>query len=126
MKEQVAAIGDVAEMELAAMREDVQASIEQGHAVREAARAQNQPIVFAYLYVSYAGRYRGRTIARGAKTITLGHGQLAVIFRLTASAAKRATIRVSVRFDHEVTVVSTLHRRYGEPGKWSGKASQRT
>jgi hypothetical protein len=48
MKDQVTAIKDVADKELAAMREDVQASIEQGHAVREAARAQNQPIVFAH------------------------------------------------------------------------------
>lgn len=48
MRDQVTAIKDVAEMELAAMREDVQASIEQGRAVREAARAQNQPIVFAH------------------------------------------------------------------------------
>ncbi len=50
MKDQVTAIRDVAEKELAAMRESVQASIEQGRAVREAARAQNQPIVFAYVY----------------------------------------------------------------------------
>ncbi|HTZ86500.1 MAG TPA: hypothetical protein VMB05_07515 [Solirubrobacteraceae bacterium] len=50
MNEQVTAIRDVAELELAAMREDVQASIEQGRAVREAARAQNQPIVFAHIY----------------------------------------------------------------------------
>jgi len=48
MKDQVTVMKNVAEKELAAMREDVQASIEQGRAVREAARAQNQPIVFAY------------------------------------------------------------------------------
>lgn len=50
MRDQVGTIKDVAELELTAMREDVQASIEQGRAVREAARAQNQPIVFAYTY----------------------------------------------------------------------------
>jgi hypothetical protein len=50
MRDQVTAITDVADKELAAMREDVQASIEQGRAVREAARAQNQPIVFAYTF----------------------------------------------------------------------------
>lgn len=50
MKDQVTVIEGVADKELAAMREDVQASIEQGRAVREAARAQNQPIVFAHTY----------------------------------------------------------------------------
>ena len=56
MEDQVTAIRDVAEEELAAMREDIQASIEQGRAVKEAARAQLQPIVFAHVY---GGAVRG-------------------------------------------------------------------
>jgi hypothetical protein len=39
MQDQVTAIREVASEELSAMREDVKASIEQGRAVREAARA---------------------------------------------------------------------------------------
>ena len=47
MEAQVSAIRDTAATELAAMREGVSASVGQGQAVREAARAQVQPIVFA-------------------------------------------------------------------------------
>jgi hypothetical protein len=42
MEDQVTAIGDVAEEELRAMREDIQASIEHGRAVREAS-LRSQP-----------------------------------------------------------------------------------
>jgi hypothetical protein len=74
MKDQVTAIKDVAEMELAAMREDVQASIEQGHAVREAARAQNQPIVFAHTY--------GGAIKGPAEEAGVGPGEVGFRYRL--------------------------------------------
>lgn len=73
MNDQVTAIKDVADKELAAMREDVQASIEQGRAVREAARAQNQPIVFAYP----AGT------VRGPETVfEVGPGEIGFRYRL--------------------------------------------
>lgn len=51
MEAQVTAIRETAASELAMMRDDIRASVEQGNAVREAARAQVQPIVFA----SFAG-----------------------------------------------------------------------
>ena len=73
MKDQVTVIKDVAEKELAAMREDVQASIEQGRAVREAARAQNQPIVFAHTY--------GGAI-KGPNDDDLGPGEVGFRYRL--------------------------------------------
>jgi hypothetical protein len=74
MEDQVTAIKDVAEKELAAMREDIQASIEQGRAVREAARAQNQPIVFAH---TYGGAIKGPD--EGAD---LGPGEVGFRYRL--------------------------------------------
>jgi hypothetical protein len=74
MKDQVTAIKDVAEKELAAMREDVQASIEQGRAVREAARAQNQPIVFAHTY--------GGAITGPNEGADLGPGEVGFRYRL--------------------------------------------
>jgi hypothetical protein len=74
MEDQVTAIKDVAEQELAAMREDIQASIEQGSAVREAARAQNQPIVFAH---TYGGAMKGPD--EGAD---LGPGEVGFRYRL--------------------------------------------
>src|ERR1700722_6059767 len=73
MKDQVTVIKDVAEKELPAMREDVQASIEQGRAVREAARAQNQPIVFAHTY--------GDAI-KGPNDDDLGPGEVGFRYRL--------------------------------------------
>ncbi|MGH2852640.1 MAG: hypothetical protein ACRDLF_00390 [Solirubrobacteraceae bacterium] len=74
MEDQVTAIRDVAEEELAAMREDIQASIEQGRAVREAARAQLQPIVFAH---AYGGAIKGPD--EGAD---LGPGEVGFRYRL--------------------------------------------
>lgn len=47
MEAEVDAIRDTAASQLAAMREDINASVEQSKAVKEAARAQVQPIVFA-------------------------------------------------------------------------------
>jgi hypothetical protein len=57
---------------LAAMREDVQASIEQGRAVRAAAQAQNQPIVFAHVFGS---------AIKGSKD-GVGPGQVGFRYRL--------------------------------------------
>jgi hypothetical protein len=57
MEAQVDAIRDTAASELAAMREDINASVEQSKAVKEAARAQVQPIVFANVV---QGVIRGR------------------------------------------------------------------
>jgi len=74
MKDQVAAIRDVAEKELRAMQENIQASVEQGHAVREAARAQNQPIVFAHIY---GGPVRGPD-----ESAVLGPGEIGFRYRL--------------------------------------------
>lgn len=74
MEDQVTAIRDVAEQELAAMREDIQASIEQGRAVKEAARAQLQPIVFAH---AHGGAIRGPD--EGAD---LGPGEIGFRYRL--------------------------------------------
>ncbi len=74
MENQVTAIRDVAEEELRAMREDIQASIEQARAVREAARAQNQPIVFAH---TYGGAIKGPN--DGAD---LGPGEVGFRYRL--------------------------------------------
>ncbi len=73
MEDQVTAIRDVAEEELAAMREDIQASIEQGRAVKEAARAQLQPIVFAHVY--------GGAV-RGPNDDDLGPGEVGFRYRL--------------------------------------------
>jgi hypothetical protein len=73
MEEQVSAIKDVAEKQLAAMREGIEASIEQGRAVREAARAQNQPIVFAHAY--------GGAI-KGPDESDLGPGEVGFRYRL--------------------------------------------
>lgn len=60
--------------------------------------------------VSYTGRYRGRTIAWGTKTVALKRGRLTATFRLGPRTAAHATIRVSARLDHELAVGSTLHR----------------
>lgn len=51
---QVQVVREAAEKELDALREQIAASIEQGEAVREAARAQLQPIVFAHAPPSFA------------------------------------------------------------------------
>lgn len=50
MKAQVEAIQTTADKELAAVREQVEASKGQNEAVKEAARAQLQPVVFAHEY----------------------------------------------------------------------------
>jgi hypothetical protein len=67
--------------------------------------------------VSYTGRYRGRTIACGAKTVALKHGRLTATFRLSVRAAARATISVSAKLDHELAVTSTLRRHAARRGR---------
>jgi len=62
------------------------------------------------VYISYTGRYRGKVIATAAKKVTLRNGQLRVTFNLSTRAAAYATIRVSVRLDHQATLISTLRR----------------
>jgi hypothetical protein len=99
MKDQVSAIKDVADKELAAMREDVQASIEQGHAVREAARAQNQPIVFAHA----AG------IVKGPDTMfDVGAGEVGFRYRLINEGTG---VALNIRHGLELSVIV---REYGE------------
>lgn len=61
--------------------------------------------------VSYAGRYRGRTIAFAAKIVTLAGGHVTVTFKLTVLAAGHARIRVNV-ISHEAGATSTLLRRH--------------
>jgi hypothetical protein len=65
--------------------------------------------------VGFTGRLRGRTVASGTKTVALRHGRLTVMFKLGPRAAAHALIRVSAKFDHELTVTSTLHRRVLRP-----------
>jgi hypothetical protein len=60
--------------------------------------------------VSYNGSYHGKTIAYGAKTLTLKHGQLTTTFKLSARAAAQATIRVGAKLNHEPAVTRTLQR----------------
>jgi len=60
--------------------------------------------------VSFTGRYRGRPIASGAKTVVLKHGRLTATFKLSVRAAAHATIRVSARPFHGLAVTSILHR----------------
>jgi hypothetical protein len=100
MESQVAAIRDVAEQELGAMREDIQASIEQGRAVREAARAQLQPIVFAH---AYGGRLKGPD--DGAN---LSAGQVGFRYRL---ANEGAGVALNIRHGVEV---GGMRREYGD------------
>jgi hypothetical protein len=61
--------------------------------------------------VSYTGRYRGRTIARAAKTVALANGHVTVRFELTAFTAVRAKVRVSA-ISHGAAATSTLRRRH--------------
>ena len=68
MESQAATGRDAAARELAAMREYITASVEQGNAVREAARAQVQPIVFAeILGGTIDGPNEGDDIAEGER-----------------------------------------------------------
>ncbi len=60
--------------------------------------------------VGFIGRLRGRTVASGAKTVALKHGQLIVVFRLGPRTAAHALIRVSAKLDHELAVTSMLRR----------------
>jgi hypothetical protein len=74
MEAQVAAIRETAANELVLMRDDIRASVEQGNAVREAARAQVQPIVFA----SFAG-----SAVRGPdENAGIGEGQISFAYSL--------------------------------------------
>jgi len=100
MESQVSAIRDVAEKELAAMREDIQASIEQGRAVREAARAQLQPIVFAH---AYGGRIKGPD--EGAD---LSAGQVGFRYRL---ANEGTGVALNIRHGVEI---DGIEREYGD------------
>jgi hypothetical protein len=100
MENQVTAIRDVAEEELRAMREDIQASIEQGRAVREAARAQNQPIVFAH---TYGGAIKGPN--DGAD---LGPGEVGFRYRLINEGTG-----VALNVRHGVELCG-IEREYGD------------
>jgi hypothetical protein len=60
--------------------------------------------------VGFIGRLRGRTVASGAKTVSLNHGRLTVMFKLGPRTAAHALIRVSAKLDHELAVTSTLRR----------------
>jgi hypothetical protein len=60
--------------------------------------------------VGFIGRFRGRTVASGAKTVALKHGRLTVVFMLGPRTAAHAVIRVSAKLDHELAVTSTLRR----------------
>ena len=66
--------------------------------------------------VGFIGRLRGRTVASGAKTVALKHGQLIVVFRLGPRTAAHALIRVSAKLDHELAVTRTLRRHRREAG----------
>jgi hypothetical protein len=68
MDAQAASSRDDAAHQLAAMREYIKASVEQGNAVREAARAQVQPIVFAEIVQgTISGPDEGDDIAKGER-----------------------------------------------------------
>jgi len=60
--------------------------------------------------VSFTGQLGGRTVATGTKILALKRGRLTAIFKLGPRTAAHATIRVSARLDHQLTVASTLHR----------------
>ena len=60
--------------------------------------------------VGFIARLQRRTVASGAKTVALKHGQLSVVFRLGPRTAAHALIRVSAKLDHELAVTSTLRR----------------
>jgi hypothetical protein len=74
MESQAAAGRDAAARELAAMREYIRASVEQGNAVREAARAQVQPIVFAEILAG---------ISKPGESDEIGEGERAFPYRLS-------------------------------------------
>jgi hypothetical protein len=61
--------------------------------------------------LSFTGRLGGRTVAWGAKTVALKHGRLTATFKLGPRTAAHATIRISAKLDHELTVTSTLRRQ---------------
>jgi hypothetical protein len=74
LEAQVATIRETAESELALMRDNVRAAVEQGNAVREAARAQVQPIVFAFF---------GGTAVRGPdEDAGVGAGEVGIRYSL--------------------------------------------
>jgi hypothetical protein len=60
--------------------------------------------------VSFTGRLHGRTVACGAKTMTLKHGRLTVIWMLGPRTAGHAELRVSAKLGHGPAVTSTLRR----------------
>jgi hypothetical protein len=60
--------------------------------------------------VGFTGRLDGRTVASCAETIALKRGKLTATFKLGPRTAAHATIRVSARLDHELSVTSTLRR----------------
>jgi hypothetical protein len=60
--------------------------------------------------VGFIARLQRRTVASGAKTVALKHGQLSVVFRLGPRTAAHALIRVRAKLDHELAVTSTLRR----------------
>jgi hypothetical protein len=62
--------------------------------------------------VGFTGRLRGRIVASAAKTVSLKHGRLTVMFKLGPRTAARALIRVSAKLDHEAAVTSTFHRHH--------------
>ncbi|HEX4838224.1 MAG TPA: Ig-like domain-containing protein [Solirubrobacteraceae bacterium] len=60
--------------------------------------------------VGFTGKLKKRTVASGAKTVTLKRGRLTAMFKLGPRTAAHALIRVSAKLDHELAVTSTLHR----------------
>lgn len=97
LRDQVTVMKDVAAEELAAMREDVHASIAQGQAVREAARAQNQPIVFAHTY--------GGAVT-GPNGDDLGPGEIGFRYRLVNEGTG---VALNIRHGVELCGVTREH-----------------
>jgi hypothetical protein len=67
--------------------------------------------------VGFIGKLRGRTVASGARMVTLRQGRLTVMFKLGPRTAAHALIRVSARLSHDLAVTSTLRR----PGARRGR-----
>jgi cell division protein FtsL len=100
MENQVTAIQDGAEKQLAAMRDEIHASVEQGRAVREAARAQLQPIVFAH---AQGGAVRGPD--EGAD---IGEGEVGFRYRL---ANEGTGVALNIRHGVEI---DGIERQFGD------------
>ncbi len=69
------------------------------------------------VHVGFIGRLRSRTVASGARIVTLKQGRLTVMFKLGPRTAAHALIRVSARLDHDLAVMIMLRR----PGARGGR-----